>query len=401
MIKLKTVELIILSLGMSSSPNAGGISARFNYVSIADVYWLCGFFLSVVCVIIAFILFCLIIHTFYWGKLFSMKNALTTKQQQNDYFITKLSATLSATFSLWCAALICASFPICTTYDCGYDFIGNFFYCVVLDTYVLSKISTYTLFIGRIYNDYYKMIYSYSNHILYLLLFMIFIVFITLITLNLASILNFQMHHVFIITIISVLLFTLFDFMLSVCTLFLFIRPLYLYSNDSKQSPQSHQHMKDQVIKYVLLSIIAIISSLIYEISYSIRVFLGIYHSYSNKTNDELDVSSIFQMVDCVISMFCVYFGFVSGKITFDKYCNKCDLCFRNIYFKIYESILQRNRRRKTTALRALYKDLVDPDQLIDNYSDDQRYRVDTNTPNMKSFQHSLVSTPNSIHSIQ
>lgn len=228
----------------------------------------------------------------------------------------------------------------------------------------------YTLFIDRIYNDFFTKIYLYSTKILYLLLFMVIIVIITLIIFNVFSVLNFELESVNFISKISVIVFILMDIIFSGCTLFLFIKPIY--SQTSKD--QNKQYMKHKIVKYALLSTLAIISSLIYELSYAIRMFTGLYHSDSNTSNDFMDISSMLQISDCVVSMFCVYFGFVEKDI-FDKWCNKCHSCFQGIHFGIIQhrkrTIDQQfayKSKRKPTALRNLYKQFLNDGECDDNY---------------------------------
>eukprot|EP01084_Bolivina_argentea_P255972 430764_1 len=135
-----------------------GIVPRFNNISISDTFWLIGFFTSIVAVVIALIVYGLIITRFF------CRQKLNNSSKKDD-LLTKMSATVSATFSLLCIILVFTTFPVCTIYPCEYNLIGNLYYSSVLDTYVLSKLAVYTLFIDRIYNDYFTKIYCYSSRI--------------------------------------------------------------------------------------------------------------------------------------------------------------------------------------------------------------------------------------------
>ena len=341
----------------------GGLAPRFHIISIADIFWLIGFFFSIMAMIIGLILYSLIINRFFCSS--NSKEYQSGDTNHSKYRITKLSATLSATFSLSCIILLFTTFPICTTFYCGYNFIGNFYFCAVIDTYILSKLMVYTLFIDRIYNDYFRKIYFYSSKILYLLLFMVILVIVTLIIFNTFSALNFQGDSIHLLGKISVIVFISMDITFSLSTLFLFIKPIYSQTN----SDQNKQYMKHKIVKYALLSTFAIMSSLIYEVTYAIRIFTGLYHSDSNASNDYMDISSMLQVMDCVVSMFCVYFGFVERDI-FDRFCKRCHACFQGIHFGIIQqrkkTIDAYNKERKPTALRDLYK------QMLDNHSDDE-----------------------------
>lgn len=341
----------------------GGLSPRFNIISTADVFWLVGFFFAILAMLIGFILYSLIINRFFCSA--NSKECKANGPKHSKYRITKLSATLSATFSLSCVVLLVTTFPVCTTYFCGYNFIGNFYFCAVIDTYILSKLMVYTLFIDRIYNDYFKKIYFYSSKILYLLLFMVILVIATLIIFNTFSVLNFQGEYIHLLGKISVVVFVAMDITFSLCTLFLFIKPIYSQTN----SNQNKQYMKHKIVKYALLSTFAIVSSLLYELTYAIRIFTGLYHSDTNASNDYMDISSMLQISDCIVSMFCVYFGFVERNI-FDRFCKRCHSCFQGIHFGIIQqrkkTIDKYNKERKPTALRDLYK------QMLNNHSDDE-----------------------------
>eukprot|EP00483_Globobulimina_turgida_P010061 UN10080 len=153
-------------------------------------------------------------------------------------------------------------------------------------------------------------------------------------------------------------------------TLFLFLKPIYNQTNTN----QNRQYLKHKIVKYALLSTLAIVSSLIYELSYAIRMFTALYHSDSNKANDYMDVSSCLQVIDCIISMFCIYFGFAQRDV-FDKYCTKCHQCFKGIHWNIIErrkkTLDQYNYQRKPTALRDLYKQFLETPQ-SQTYPDDE-----------------------------
>jgi len=260
-------------------------------------------------------------------------------------------STLSSCFATLCVILILSTYPVCTQWFCSYNLLGNAYNILVLDTYVLAKLFLYLIFIGRLFNPYYRRIYHYSQHIQYLLWTVLLIVVFTTTVWNIGSVLNFKDDALNEILTICSGVYVFADCLLSISTMILFFRPICrrhrvkqdaVSSNGIRSIMTSGQSAVSSpstasrsawsmsvVMKYGVISTLQMIASTVYGLSWMIRIFKGWYHVKGSRGDSYLDICSVIQMLDCLILMICIYLGF-ARKQTYQAFCETCELfCIR------------------------------------------------------------------------
>eukprot|EP01083_Nonionella_stella_P074117 200889_1 len=279
-----------------------------------DVWWWVGLVVCSACLLTSIVLFKSIIE-----KLRAM-DAASTKSLLP---FTRISALSSASLNVLCILFHCSSFLVCKNLPCGYNTYGAFVYFTTMNTYIISKLFLYSLFIGRLYNEFFKQLYAYSNAILYGLCFMMLLAWWMLIAVNVLVSLHYSQYvnndeSIDSMSTIAVIIFVCLDASLSVFTLILFVIPLC--------SRYGHK-LKLSIIKYTVLSSIAILSSTVCGTLMVYRYYHRWYHPFVMRELVYLDILNSLKCIDCIISLLCIYFGFVS-KETYIEYCGCIQNCF-------------------------------------------------------------------------
>jgi len=78
------------------------------------------------------------------------------------------------------------------------------------------------------------------------------------------------------------------------------------------------------VLKYGIISSLQTITATSYGISLIVRFLLGWFHTHGHEGNSYLDICSLIQMMDMLITMICIYLGFAK-KQTYQQYCEICE----------------------------------------------------------------------------
>ena len=329
------------------------------------VTWSVGFSLGISFLIITFIayfqvvqqLYCPSCHCFICSKKQKTRGNSLLSNTDAQTNCTRRLAFVSCTFYLFTNILVWTSYPICYTYDCDPNrpnriskLRANSYYVAGFDAEIIAKCTLYLLFIGRLYTPNFQKIYQYPRRLLYLLWFIVFIIWAmaTVVSalfgvyffsskndLNLGSI-----NDINLIYICSIGTFVLMDLVLSLITLYLFIKPLFNYypsidlRNDSMRNslfPQKIK-MRQQIKKYCILSCIAILSSTIYAFTAIGRQVFKMNWFISGKLEDDIYsiISNMLLMIDSIIAINCIYFGFVNNRYSWivhailSLFCCKC-----------------------------------------------------------------------------
>ena len=247
-------------------PNTKSIYQRFELGSVTDIFWVIGSLLALCLLLCSIFTFTMILQ-----HLFCVKST-TNKKVHISPKITKICAISCCIFGLICSFAGFSTFPICTEFQCGYNTLGNTYFIINLNSYILSKLFLYILFIQRLFNKYSQKIYKYSKWIKTLLEFTIFIIFIAIILTTIFAIIidhyenSNKVDALDLSVIIAVNIYVFADFILSGFTLFLFFLPLW------RLKPQLNKKKFTEIIwKYGVISMSQTAISMIYGVSLIVR----------------------------------------------------------------------------------------------------------------------------------
>ena len=101
-------------------------------------------------------------------------------------------STLSITFATLCNIFNFAIYPVCAQWSCMDNPLDWMFNIAVWDSSILSKVFLYLIFIGRLFNPYYRRIYRYANYVRYILRILVIAMIFPMIILSVVYILQFM-----------------------------------------------------------------------------------------------------------------------------------------------------------------------------------------------------------------
>lgn len=307
-----------------------------------------------------------------------------------------ISSILCLSFGILGNFLLWTTYPICHIYEtCGENFIGDFYFVAIFDTYLLNKVFMYLNIIYRLFDTFDGTSHQYKKSqyfILYLLLFLIFIIFGQL---NISTFFAWPPKSAdpSFLTLLFVLIYVIIDIILSLFTLYLYIRPLskliieqiqsqkysmsrdlinsadlrYIqekYKNNKNTTTFSNKSGKSTswsiwdgytktdyvqqsdwdfsnktifiMIKFLVLILFAIISNIIFGGILLVRFSKGWYHSTTQISDCFLDISGIFHMYEILISCIVIYLNF---KFANNIYINICKCCHRKGFYFMKKTI--------------------------------------------------------------
>ena len=341
------------------------IKDRFKFKTSDDIIWVICFLLSSLFTFFGIITYILILIEV---RIQCFDDNLNLKIRK----FNKILSILESTLIVICSIMTCLTYPVCSVVVCGNNFVGNFLFLFGYNTYIISKICLYGLFIWRVYNNDYQRIKRYPIIIKYILILLLLITILLLFGFNINSLtfidnyFNWNQKSIFIIVMISLVIV---DFITSFVSLYLFLTPIYIYykiikkynikrylsqntnSRTSKHTRSSttrtnnnnyrnisnvtsalninnlqFNHMK----RYTKLCVLSIITSLLFGSLSIYRFTINLVHSDTLYYNDFLNFLSLFQIIDLFSNIICIYFGFVKRHIIHD-YLFICWECYIHI----------------------------------------------------------------------
>eukprot|EP00483_Globobulimina_turgida_P013174 UN13198 len=115
---LVTTSQIALKMSLQL-PNTKNISDRFKLQTIADACWVVGSFFALCLLLFSFYTFTLILQHLFYAK------DIQKRKVYIEPYVVKYSSILCCIFGLICSMAGFSTFPICTSYECGYNILGN------------------------------------------------------------------------------------------------------------------------------------------------------------------------------------------------------------------------------------------------------------------------------------
>ena len=285
------------------------VSDRFNFRDEEDIIWTICFLFGLCIVGLTILFFVLIIqHIHAIPKSWS---AADLHAKPKSRYVRK-NATLSITFATLCVILTFSIYPVCTQWLCEFQGLGNAFYIVHFDSYILSKLFLYLLFIGHLFDPNYRRIniYRYSKSIQYLFYMLLIVMVITMIVSNMGSALSFTKVGLSEVVDVYSGMFIVADCIVSISTLVLLSYPICCAQNVSNQSVLEIPSQRSIVMKYCIISAVQLSVSTVWRITFVIRIFTKWFLTDNVAGHSFWHICSFIQMVDCFILILCIYFGF-------------------------------------------------------------------------------------------
>ena len=168
----------------------------------------------------------------------------------------------------------------------------------------------YIIFIGRLFNSYYQRIYQYRKCIHQFLWILLYILVIDLIALNIDYVLALTGSALpIVIREIWIIVFLITDCVMAIFTTILFFRPIC--------------HSRNLIItgdnmiiirRYGIISALQLFAAVLYELSCLVWICLDFFLTSKDVLKAYGYICNVIQMIDCLLLMICIYFGFARGQ---------------------------------------------------------------------------------------
>ena len=277
--------------------------------------------------------------------------------------LTKATSFISLTLSTFSSLCFYATFPGCKPKDsCGENFLGDFFMLSTADTYVLSKISLYIVFVSRL-RLFHGSAYHYRKGIISILVALIIIIFIGMAVFNyLAICTEYDTSWVPVSLFIG---YASCDIILSSITLILFIRPLrhliisrldtiHVETVDIHLDTESEMSQMTHVVtRYTTCAVVAMMSSMICSGFIILRVTIGAYHAFNLLDQTLLDIKSVVHIADNLISMSCIMLKFKFSEKYYSVICSPCNAVAVQYHMRRLKRSFERRMTAKSKAIQS------------------------------------------------
>ena len=234
------------------------------------------------------------------------------------------NVNIYSTLSVTCASLtVIAAFSVhlvCTQWSCLENGLGIIYAFLFWNSYIFAKIFLYLIFEGRLFNPHYRQIYQYPQYIRCVLWILLFILIITLIGFNIEF--GLDLEHVQYDDIYAMdsgltAIYATTDIIISLLTMTLFFCPLYHHSR--RPSTTTAMYV---LKKYGILSALQLFVALSFQFSLLVGTILDTVDASLITLQKVNIINRTIQMLDCLLLMFCIYFGFA----------RKQTVCMMNIW---------------------------------------------------------------------
>ena len=273
---------------------------RFQSNSELDAIWK-------ICFIISLCTCCIIICIYFrtMQSLFCIPQPAYSSTFEPRHI--KIYSTTTITFATLSALVSFSAYPICTQWDClsnlrlGYTLTIAFY-----DTYFLSKLFLYLIFIGRLFNPHYYRIHQYPKYIKYLLYILLIVLMMAMVAYNIEF--GLEMNGVnFLVFIVNVsgAVYSITDISIAIFCMLLFFRPICC-----RNARNLNVHIS-VAKRYCFISTLQLISAVSYQLTLLSFIYLNGIGVSDNVLSEYADISRIIQQWDCLLLTICIYVGFV------------------------------------------------------------------------------------------
>ena len=311
--------------------------------TVDDYIWIICMPLCAMLLLLCLILLIMLIYNLTILKPRRQKASKTHIKIQNQIkFLSLLTAFLSFT----CNSIYFSTFPGCVEYLCQDNPLGQFYFLGTIDSYIISRLSLYFLLCFRIYTSFKESAFSYNKFVYVILATFVMLSFCGLLLFNIAVILG-TYHGIYGVPISAILLYCTMDISLGIVTMVLFVKPLYKLMRVKKEiNDDSHDQRMDEmhfiIVKYIILSLTTLISSVFVGILLAVRFLLGYAHVHADHiifSISYLNLMVLFSVIDGFITILCIYMYFRFGNGMYKMLCKRC-----------YEPILMKKTAKNETS---------------------------------------------------
>ena len=280
--------------------------------SARDISWSICSSIGLVVLIVILLIFIKTLQHIYCIPQSSADAGLRYKFETKHF---NLYSTLSVTLATISALLIFLIFPACTQWTCLDTVLGHMFDILWLDSYLLSKVFLYLLFIGRLFNPHYIRLYQYPEYIQYSLWLTLILLIITVFAWNvLIALLLTGIEYHWSIGIITFTVYGITDCILSISLMILFFRPICM----AKTCTVSAIWYKFIVRKYARLSALQLTSAVSFQIAVAVANVLRWTEVPWSTLRVYSDIRNVLSMLDCLLLISCIYSGFARQETVCD-----------------------------------------------------------------------------------
>lgn len=282
------------------------ISHPFEYNDAVDIIWTICLFTGIGLMVIAFCSFArIILH------LHCIPNPDANSEIAPVH--TKVYSTISATFATLNVLVGFSAYVICAELSCWANGLQWAFTILFWDSYIMSKILLYLIFIDRLFNPYYRQIYQYPKITQYFLKILLIILTVVMLEITLDyALLSAGIPYPDSIDIISTAVYLITDFIMSVSTVILFFRPICCrYPRNSNSVSLNSSDVDMSVVKkYGIISALQLIAAVSYQAMIVFNIYLSVTKAATRVQMGFSDISSLIRMLDGLLVMICIEFGF-------------------------------------------------------------------------------------------
>ena len=218
-----------------------------------------------------------------------------------------LYSTLSAIFATISAVFVFSMFPLCAQWECQDTWLGVMYEQVLWNSYFLSKLLLYLIFIGRLFNPQFVRIYRYPKCIQYSLWTLLVVLIITMFAWNIIERIAYPILLYFVVLVV----YGTGDCTLSILLLILFFRPIW-----TRYKVPAIAYIS-VVRNYAVLSALQLIVAASAQITNLVWFYL--YATAAARSTLALygDAYRVLVMLDCLLLIICIYSGFARQETVY------------------------------------------------------------------------------------
>ena len=232
-------------------------------------------------------------------------------QQIEPKHVTVYSS-LSATFATLTVIINLSAYPICAQWSCWDTRLDWMYGLLYWNTYITAKLLLYIIFIGRLFNPFYRQIYRYTSCIQHVLWMTLIVLMLTVIVINVAyCLLLVGLQPPVLIDFVCTVIFGVTDCIIAIGLMLLFFRPLCCRRNGNSISPNVYMSVAR---KYCIISAVQLVAAISFQIALLVWMYLEMMNISQTMRIAYAHIIRLLEMLDCLLLMICIYIGFARRR---------------------------------------------------------------------------------------
>ena len=343
---------------------------------------ICGFVGLCILIIVAFTFIRITQHL----HCFPGPPSISSLQSKDERERIKIYSTFAVSFATICVIISFSAYPVCAQWSCWNTVLGDIYGLLIWNFYAVTKVFTYLLFFDRLLKPRYQRIYQYTDCTRVLLLGLLIALVIAVSILDMEYGLVFAgiaIHHSF--ELILLLMLVISDCALAISISVIFFHPLCSRSFKTHLMLQTSNVNVADLRKYGIITALQLIAAVVFQMSMLGRICFNIIGPSLTVWSVYLDIARVIQMMDCLLLMICIYFGFVRKQKN-KSCCNMCRLfciwcgcgCCRKYEFKQFVEVFEMDLNGKQPS-----KDKVTISAKLSDIPENTTVKI-SNTPDIQ-----------------